>query len=166
MLEQACLLVHPWSRADDKSPWTRRVTDPAGVNLGFVRFDPPPPGWFAWLRSLKLSVFETADASHLMTVTRPWAFSGIWDVYDAEDSFVGMICMQTLFSSDRRFLGKARNEADGARAIHNPSDKLLASMRPSADRSTVISFTNEAMSNPFLRMMLLGAFLCRELPSG
>src|SRR5687767_6376745 len=101
MLEQACLLAHPWSRADEKSPWTRRITDLAGAYLGVIRLELPSPGWFAWLRSLKLSVFETADASHLMTVTRRWAFSRIWDVYDAEDMHVGTLYYQTLVSSDR-----------------------------------------------------------------
>lgn len=165
MLEQACLVAHPWIRADATTLWTRRITDSAGAYLGFVRLEPPLPGWFAWFRSLKLSVFETEDASHLMTVTRPWAFSRIWDVYDAEDVPVGMIALQVLFASDRTFLGKVKREADGARAVRDPSEKVLATIRR-AEQCSEISFTLGTLSNPFLRMMLLAALIAQELPNG
>jgi len=45
-------------------------------------------------------VFETDDASHLMSVTRSWGMLRIWEVDDAEDRHVGTVYAKSLVSSD------------------------------------------------------------------
>ena len=68
MLEQASLLVHGWTQQE--GPWTRPISDAAGRPLGFVRLGGEAgTSWLSWFRKARLDVFETEDASHLMTVT-------------------------------------------------------------------------------------------------
>src|ERR1051325_7551240 len=74
MLEYACLHVGGWTQTtlpDSSSAWTRLITDSAAKSLGFVRFAGDTGSWwFSWLRKVRLEVFETEDASHLMSLVR------------------------------------------------------------------------------------------------
>ena len=74
MLEHSALLVYDWTQAvqpDGKNAWIRRIADAAAQPLGFVRCERHfTPTWLSWLRKVRLDVFETQDASHLMSLTR------------------------------------------------------------------------------------------------
>src|SRR4051794_10031633 len=95
MLEHENLLIHVWTRTntpDGISAWLRPITNASGRSLGFVRFEGnPDASWLAWLRRIRLDIFETEDASHLMSLTRAWGRLRVWDVHDAEDRHVGSI---------------------------------------------------------------------------
>ena len=61
--------------------------------------------WLFWLRKIRLDVFETDDASHLMTLMRSWTLFPIWELHDAEDRHVGSVYPKSLVTCDGDVLG-------------------------------------------------------------
>jgi hypothetical protein len=162
MLEHSPLLIHPWSHKPlaDGPAWVRPITDSAGLALGFLRLDGEPnASWFAWLRKVRLEVFETDDASHLMTLTRLWGISSSWDVEDAELRRVGTVYPKTLVSSENQRLGYIDRD-DGR--ILDPMGRVLARFSRTGAGVVDVAFMAEAPGNPFLRMMMLGSILTAE----
>jgi hypothetical protein len=165
MLEHACLIVHAWTRAEDGSAWIRRVTDAVGAPLGFARSKGAMgPWWLGWLRPLQLDVFETDDASHLMSLARSWALSRIWSVHDAEEIHVGTLYFKTLVSSVRTFVGEINAESTERGQIVDGKRTSLANywMRPGG--SCELTFAAATMQNPFMRMLILGSVLTLDPP--
>jgi hypothetical protein len=162
MLEHSPLLIHPWTYKPllDGAAWVRPITAAAGLSLGFLRLDGEPnPSWFAWLRKVRLEVFETDDASHLMTLTRRWGISNSWDVEDAELRHVGTIYPKTLVSSENQCL--AYFDYEGGRIL-DPMGRVLALFNKRGPGVVEVAFKPEAPVNPFLRMMMLGSVLTLE----
>jgi hypothetical protein len=162
MLEHAALLIHAWTHKPlpDGPAWVRPITDSTGFPLGFLRFDGEPnASWFAWLRKVRLDVFETDDASHLMTLTRRWGILSSWDVEDADLRYVGTVYPKTLVSSENQHLGYIDRENG---RILDPMGRVLARFGKKAAGVVEIAFMPEGSSNPFLRMMMLGSVLTLE----
>ncbi len=159
MLENSPLLIHPWTHKPlpDGPAWIRPITDKSGLTLGFLRFDGAPRrSWFAWLRKVRLEVFETDDASHLMTLTRQWGIASSWDVEDAELHHVGTIYSKTLVSSENQHLGYVDRENG---RILDPMGRILARCSNQGVGVMEIAFTPDARTNPFLCMLMLGSVL-------
>jgi hypothetical protein len=168
MLENACLLIHGWKLNDADASWRRAVTDQTGQSLGFVQYQPPKSdSWFAWFRRARLEVYETEDASHLMTLIRGWRFGRTWNTYDAEDRFVGTAFPSLILSSDGFRLGEhARASAEHGAIVDGVGMSLL-SYQKRAEQMVELRFTPAAMTNPFLRMLLLSWVLILDpVPKG
>jgi hypothetical protein len=167
MLEASSLLIHPWRRPDeDPRAWSRAIADgDSSAALGRARWrSPPEPIWLGWLRSQGMEVLETEDAALLMMLVRPWGVARFWDVYDAEERRVGTIAGRMLLDTEggrRAFLDPAER---GACRILDPSARLLGEWVRQADGLTRLRFAGDAAPNPFLRMLLLGYALTRQVP--
>ncbi|HZZ82097.1 MAG TPA: hypothetical protein VFE62_26595, partial [Gemmataceae bacterium] len=161
MLEHATLLLHEWKA--DGAAWARSITDGAGQPLGCVRLESDPRTfWFSWLRRVKLDIFETDDASHLMTMTRSWSMLGIWEVEDAEARAVGTIYACSIVSSEGHRLALVER-ANPAIRLLNELDQVLATV---SNKGPVEITFAPGEANPFLRMLLLGYAIAQTpLPS-
>jgi hypothetical protein len=163
MLEQAALLVHPWTLrtvAENGVVWERAIADAAGRSLGCVRFEGNPQrSWFSWLRRVRMDVLETDDASHLMTLTRAWGVLSNWEIVDAEDRPVGNVYAKTIVSSDNVARGHVEREASGAGLIRNSQLRIVARFARTDAGILHVTFEPDLSANPFERMLVLGAIL-------
>jgi hypothetical protein len=165
MLEHTSFFLQPWNRASGVSPWQRRVTDITAKPLGFVRCISPVRGsWFSWLRRMRMEVYETADASHLMTLVRAWSIGPTWITYDADALFVGTVHPHSIIASDGNCLGEHQSTSEGGRIIAPTGVEWMTYQR-ATDTTLEIQFTKPAMANPFLRMLLLSCVLMLDVPS-
>ena len=163
MLENASLLVHGWTQRaepDGGRAWIRPITDTAGHPLGFVRLAGDARGsWFSWFRKVRLDVFETDDASHLMSVSRSWGMLRIWEVDDAENRHVGTIHANSIISSDGEQLAAIEHESSERVHLFDSIGRPLANFGQS---TACVELTFAAASNPFLRMLVLTCVLAQE----
>jgi hypothetical protein len=163
MLEHSSLLVHGWTRttlADAAEAWIRPITDSAARPLGFVRYQKLPAlSWFFWLRKVRLDVFETEDASHLMSLTRSWTMLHIWDLHDADERYIGSVYPKTLVASAGESLGFLDLQSGEQGRILNPSGHALVRFCKKNGASLEVAFAPDPVANPFLRMMMLGCLL-------
>ena len=160
MLEHSTLLVQSWTHAPQQvgsRVWTRTITDSAGQPIGLLRFAGRPHGsWFSWLRRRRLDVYETPDASHLMSLTRSWGPLSIWHVHDAEENHVGGVYANTIVTSDSQRVGFLDR---GAGCIRDSSRRILAQFAVKSESLVEVTFSPEAPASPFVRMLLLGCIL-------
>jgi hypothetical protein len=165
MLEHSPLLIDPWTRstlADGEPAWIRVVTDTGAHRLGFVRYvGDPRRSWFSWLRASRLDIYETDDASHLMSLARSWSMLRTWEIDDAEDRHVGTIYTKIIVSSDGDRLGYLDRESPEQGRLLDRAGQVLLRYRSRANL-TELSFAPESTSNPFLRMLMLGCILTMD----
>lgn len=163
MLEEASLLLHSWSRyetAENEWVWRRRITDGAGKMLGFVCFEGEPErSWWHWFRQQRLDVFETEDASHLMSLTRNWGVLGSWVIRDAEGNHVGNLYSSVLLTSEPAKIASLDVDTTGNAAARDMQGRTMARMTRREDGFQEIAFTMEIPFNPFVRMLVLASFL-------
>ncbi len=166
MLEHPCLRLAPWTRAD--AAWIRAVTDAAGGAVGFARFvGKSKSSWFSWLRGMRLDVYETDDASHLMTLIRPWGMFRIWDVYDADEQRIGSIYPPSIVDSNgerRGYLDLRGRENGQLISPYANGDGVapLATFQSRLPHFLEVTFAHDPAANPFLRMLLLAAVLAQD----
>lgn len=159
MLESVSLLIHPWTRkvnAHTGTSWIRSITDAAGRPLGFVRMEADFT-WFSWLRKTRLAVYETDDASHLMTLTR--GLFARWEIVDAENRHVGGLYAQNIVTSDHTRLGRLLTDADGSGIIDDGHSKQRARFSRKEGEMLEVSFAVDPAANPFVRMLVLASIL-------
>jgi hypothetical protein len=111
-------------------------------------------------------VYETEDASHLMSLVRSWRLLHIWDVYDAEECRIGSIYPPSVLDST----GQRRGYLDCAQpeqgAVVDTANHILASFRKQRANQLEVVFMPDPAANPFLRMLLLASFLILDsMPS-
>jgi hypothetical protein len=163
MLEHCSLLIQAWTRTtlpDGEIAWIRTITDGEARPLGFVRYQKLPAlSWLFWLRTVRLDVFETEDAAHLMRLTRSWAMLRIWDLHDSEDRHVGSVYPKSLVSSEGQSLGFLDVEYAEQGRILDPSGHVLLRFGKKKGDNLEVEFAPDPAANPFLRMMLLGCLL-------
>jgi hypothetical protein len=166
MLEHPALLIHDWQPADhaEAAPaWTRAIATSARQPLGFVRLaGETGTSWFSWLRKVQLDLFETDDASHLMSVTRSWGMLRAWDVHDADDRHIGVIHPKTLMTGDRERLGFLDFESNDKGRVLDPVGQQLAAYARAPGTALVLTFEPQPTANPFLRMLILASVLTLE----
>jgi hypothetical protein len=165
MLEHSSLLVHAWTQAtlaDGEPAWIRVITDAGAHRLGFVRFvGDPRRSWFSWLRTLRLDVYETDDASHLMSLARSWSMLRIWEIDDADNRHVGSVYTKSIVSSEGDQLGYVDRESSEHGRLLDRAGQVLLRYRMRANQ-TELTFTPEPTGNPFLRMLMLGCVLTMD----
>jgi hypothetical protein len=163
MLEHGSLLMHSWIQkadADGSPAWIRAITETTGRPLGFVRRTGNPSGsWFFWFRKVRLDVFETDDASHLMSVSRSWGMTRMWEVDDAEDRHVGTIQANAIVSSDGEPLASIERESNECVLLCDYIGRPLASFGTTANG---VELVFASPSNPFVRMLVLGSVLAQD----
>jgi len=159
MLETSTLVIDPWAPSAPLGAapaWMRSIVDDGGRSLGFVRFVGNPSAfWFKWLRRVRLEVYETDDASHLMSVTRAWGFLRHWQIHDADEHHVGGVYLQTIVTSENQAI--AYLDLGESRML-DPSGRVLARFEPAGNRLK-LTFAANLPLNPFERMVLLGTVL-------
>jgi len=167
MLEQPALLLGPWCPADDPAqpPARKRVISvPAtGDLLGFATSTEAGFSWWSWLRRQAIRVFETEDASLLMTLSRSWGLSRAWAVRDADERSVGFVYRSVLMDMDGRRLAVARG-ADGNErgAFVGANGRELGTFENRTGHGVLLAFGDALEGSPFARMILLGAVLTWE----
>jgi hypothetical protein len=163
MLEHSCLHVDAWTlteMGDLVQAWIRRIRDAGSKPVGFVRFHgQAPPSWFSWLRGARLDVYETDDASYLMSLVRSWGMARTWEVYDAEERHVGAVYHSSLVDSNGERRGYLVREDHQRGRIVDPAHQVLARFRKETGSDLEVIFTRQASANPFLRMLVLGSIL-------
>jgi hypothetical protein len=163
MLEHASLHVDGWSREEKAglAVWIRGIQSATSQPVGFVRLQ-GGTSWFGWLRSVRLEVYETEDASHLMSVVRSLGLLRIWTVYDAEGRRVGSVTPRRLLDSEGERRGEMiyvdRREGE----IIDLDRHVLARFTRKSGAALEVTFTADAAINPFLRMLVLGSILALE----
>jgi hypothetical protein len=159
MLENAALLLLPWSAR--RSRPERAILDPdTWEPLGFACHRTPSlPWWFAWAARSGLEVHEVEDESLLLTLSNPWLNWGTWEIFDAEDHLVGMLRGGTLLNR----LGQPLAEVQQAANNHdlclvNPEGYELATVVES-DGGDRLTFGGEVAGDPFAKMVVLAGVL-------
>ncbi len=162
MLEHSLLVVHGWIRQTDGA-WVRPVTDAAIRALGLVRFEGTPRGsWASWLHTIRLEVFETDDASHLMTLTRSWGVLGSWQVDDAEGRHVGNLYAKTIVTSENVRLGYLDATSKTQGRVVDLAGRTQAHFSRNEGPALGVAFAPDAVTNPFVRMLVLASILTLE----
>lgn len=163
MLEHSSLVVQAWTRTilvEGVEAWIRAITDSTAHPLGFVRWQKPAePSWFFWRRKARLDVFETQDASHLMTLTRSWTMLRLWDVHDAEERHIGTIYPKRLVANEGQLLGFLDLESARQGRIFDLSGHILLRFAKKTGDDLEVTFAQDQAVNPFLRMLMLGCLL-------
>jgi hypothetical protein len=159
MLEQSTWVLEPWTcdaASSDAPAQVANICDAAGKRLGFVRLhDPSKSSWLSWLGRVRLDVFETDDASHLMTLRRAWGVLGSWDIEDADQRHVGTIYSKTVVTATSDRLGYIDR---GEGRILDAAGKVLARLATTS-AACQIHLAAGVSANPFVRMLVFGSAL-------
>lgn len=165
MLEHASIFLHPWIHGTLKETglaWTRPITDEAGHTLGHVCFEGTPRNpLFRWLQKIRLNVYETEDASHLMTLTRQWGVLGSWEVEDADLRHVGNVYSKAIVTSTCDCLGYIDRSSEEEGRILDVHGAVRVTYTRRAD-VVEVRFTPEPAINPFVRMLFLASILSMD----
>jgi hypothetical protein len=169
MLEHQVLALSPWTAVLDRAGgWQRerRVSDGlSGEALGVIRASYQRPlRWFPWWRLLRLKTFETEDAAHLLTVRRSWGWFSFWDVLDAEGERVGSYYPPSLLDRDGVRCGFVQADDPRRGTLLNLAGKPMAGYGIEPTGALRLTFEADQMTNPYLRMLIVGTVLTRQLP--
>jgi hypothetical protein len=166
MLERPELRIGPWQRtlAGDASaaprPWRRPLLPiDEETSLGAVRFAAEwPPRRRLWRPRPALEVVETPDHALLFTLRRSWLFPSTWSLYDAEGSFVGQMLAEALLDPHGQRFAVQRFEAPATWVLAETTGREYARLERHGALERLL-FTDSRLTNPFLRMLVLGSFL-------
>src|SRR5262249_41097220 len=153
MLEKQGLLLNPWEFSATQP--RRTVRDAAtGEPLGFVSRRPSTRWrWLRWLERPVWEVYETEDASLLMSLRGPGIWTRTWEVFDAEPRLVGTLRGTALLDGYGGRLAVAqRSHERGAGRFVNPHGLELASFSRH-DRDTLLTFHPALEGDPFAKMI-------------
>ena len=171
MLEHPSLFLRPWIHSFDKLRpankvrgigWVRAIVDPATDRaLGFAGWDSGGlPGLLSWLGRKKILVFESEDASLLMTLYRPWGLFRMWEVLDAEEQRVGHLFQESVFDAYGARIATMGQAADGSETVlQAPSGNILGTWQNIPGQGCFFHFGENLDTNPFLRMVTLAGVL-------
>ena len=154
MLERTQLRLAPWAPAAEPGRWQRAIHDVDGSrSLGVVRTRDRS------LRALrKLEVFETDDEALVLSLTPAW-FGSAWHVRDSEEHHVGTLLPDALLDPAGYAFAQRTHESPDRWRLREPTGREYANLAQSADGAVTLHFVDDRLTNPFLRMMVLGSFL-------
>lgn len=166
MLEKNRLSILPWSSsaglppADAEGfPWVRRIQDSStGGILGFAGWVKHGAPLFNWWRGKSIRVFETPDASLLLTLHRPFGPLRRWQAFDAEERRIGSFHGLVLFDGAGDALARLKGNPQfqsGKFVTHSGGE--LGAWELQENDAGLLTFAESA--NPFVRMNLLGKIL-------
>jgi hypothetical protein len=119
----------------------------------------PASTWVAWLCKTRLDVFETDDASHLMSATKMWGILARWVVEDAEERHVGTVYAKSIVTSEPAILGYLDVSAETAGCVRDPHNRVMVRFTGDVGGVVDVSFLPDLSPNPFTRMMMLASIL-------
>src|SRR5262249_17236974 len=105
-----------------------------------------------------VEVYETGDASLLLTLYQPLGWVRRWEVRDADERPVGAIRGLVLRDGEGRCLAVAQDGEPGSTRFVSPHGLELGSFTR-ANRGTSLTFASALEGEPFARMVVLGAAL-------
>jgi hypothetical protein len=154
LLEQAELVI----AAEDGDG--RALLDGAGQPAGRARWR-GGSWWRRWLFPL-LVVREEPDLPLVFTLERRWSLLARWRVRDAEGEAVGTLAGEWLLDRWDRPLVYHRLGHGGPSGcfVDAASGQYLATWRRT-EEGTRLTFVAGDDPDPFTRMLLIGALLCR-----
>jgi hypothetical protein len=166
MLERPELRIGSWQRTPPRDigvpprPWSRalRALDDESA-LGGVRFAaewPPRRRW--WPARPALEIVEAPDQALLFTLRRSWLFPSTWSLYDAEGSFVGQLVADALLDPHGQRFAVHRFEPPATWVLAETTGREYARLESEGVEERLL-FTDARLTNPFLRMLVLGSFL-------
>ena len=94
-----------------------------------------------------------------MSLHRSWLFRGSWSVHDAEGSLVGNLHEDALLDPWRRRFAVRRPCPPAGWTLAEISGCAYARLEAEANGRERLAFTDARLTNPFLRMLVLGSFL-------
>lgn len=167
VLESRALLIGPWSRVGGNKDWVHAVAPGSWIRpirdaatlapLGFAAWRNAGRGlWASWFGKRQITLFETDDASLLLTLRR--GFWRLWDVYDAEERRIGTIYRNAVLGRGGEQVALVRQpRSDKPGSFFLSAHQDLARYWQRGDEWQV-EF-GDASLNPFQRMALLAAVL-------
>jgi hypothetical protein len=164
MLTRPTLRVGPWQydATDQRTPNVRFVRDPStGAILGLVRAarNERRRWWPLWSTPLALEVCETDDRALVMSL-RPSRYSkGTWLVLDCDGNEVGKIRGDEILDPWRHPFARRVCDSQGAWSLRELDGRGYATCSPAPDGEDAIEFLEPLLTNPFLRMLVIGSFL-------
>jgi hypothetical protein len=169
MLTRPTLRIGPWQRdaTDPRASNVRLVRDPAtGAELGLVRSTRAlRRPWWPWLSTANaLEICETDDRALVMSM-RPSPFSkGTWLVLDCDSNEVGKLRDDELLDPWRHPFARRACDSQGMWSLRELDGRGYATCSPAPDGEDVIEFLEPLLTNPFLRMLVIGSFLLLRPP--
>ena len=129
--------------------------------LGSFRWHASP--WFglSWCSGRSLEVREAEDEPLLMTRRRPWGIHERWMVYDAESHLIGYVDPRRIVDSRHHLRAKVEIETDPPlQTFFDLSGESLGAFELLPGRA-LLQFEEQALFNPFTRMLLLSCAVTR-----
>jgi hypothetical protein len=158
MLTRPSLCVGPW-QTDGKRP-VRLVRDPAtNAALGLVRMVRPQQWWRFWSAAAALEVCETDDHSLVMSVRPSRISKGIWLVFDCDGNEIGKLRDNEILDPWTNAFARRERDAAGTWALHELAGRGYATCATDSACEDCIAFLEPVLTNPFLRMLVIGSFL-------
>ena len=157
MLEHNGLLLTT-AQGEGPATWGRNIAEPGSKHFLGKATHTGYSGLLGWLRGETIKVYETEDLSLLMSVARPWRFSHVWRVRDADDRKVGLIHGDALWNSQGERLFETTETSNGL-TVNNSAKHEVAMAQRQRDSEILVTFQPTADPNPFARMMILAKVL-------
>ena len=170
MLEQQGLLLGPWAppagtrgAGRHGAAAARAVLDASTRSrLGVVRQRGGGGRlWLRWLGRQSLEVCEAEDESLLCTVLSPWWLARVGEVYDADERRVAVVHGPRVLDGYGQLLADFRTSAQGGRGRFVAPEGVELGQVITAGAETILQFSAAVAEQPFAKMALLGAVLCR-----
>jgi hypothetical protein len=163
MLTRRRLMVGPWQ--PDVAEGARRVRpvrdSATGAALGVVRWAPVERKrwWHFWSSATALEICETDDRALVMSVRPSRISKGAWVVLDCDGNEVGKLRGDDVLDPWGNAFARRACDSSGTWTLRELDGRGYAtcSMAPGGDDA--IDFLEPALTNPFLRMLVIGSFL-------
>jgi len=128
--------------------------------LGLARWRPRPrPFWRRWFTPAVLEIVESEDESLLCTVQQSWGLRAGWDVFDADNRYVGSIHGAYVLDPFGRPLAiLVSSDTAVQKSFVDASRRELGTLLQDAS-GDCLSFGTALPDNPFARMLLLATVL-------
>jgi hypothetical protein len=160
MLTRARLMVGSWQTDATGEGRVRYIRDPGGAALGMVRAcaEDRRPWWRFWSAPSGLEVFETDDHALVMSLRPSRIAKSTWLVLDCDGNEVGRLRGEEILDPwNTPFARRAVDDA-GTWALRESDGRDYATCATGGDSDEIV-FLEPALTNPFLRMLVIGSFL-------
>ncbi len=163
MLDRSRLALGPWQTdpGEALAVGVRPVRDDAtGEPLGVVRFALEKKSWWRfWSSPAGLEISETDDRALMMTVRPSRVAKGVWLVRDCDGNDVGKLRGSEVLDPWSRPFAARTLDAAGAWTLRELDGRAYANCTPTPSGDDIVTFLDVELTNPFLRMLVLGSFL-------
>ncbi|MEI7683591.1 MAG: hypothetical protein WCL32_01085 [Planctomycetota bacterium] len=169
MVERPRLCFGPWREivCNGLASPVRVIRDlNADLAIGQVRPSAAAtqPWWRFWSPLHGLEVCETDDLALLLTLRPSRLSKGLWILRDCDDNEVGKLRGDELLDPWSQPFARRFALGGDAWQMRELDGRAYAtwSMSPEGD---ILAFHDQELTNPFVRMLVLGSFLLMRKPS-